>query len=316
MNEFELINKYFLPLSSSDVKGDDCGIWEKVSISTDTSIEGVHFFPSMPACDIAARTLRIAASDLYACGSRGVGYTLALSFPKTYEEKWIADFATGLKKTQKALSLKLFGGDTTCTPGKTSITITVFGVISKQPLLRSSAKAGDTVFVSGVLGEAAAYCYLIKTKASPPAALYERYARPPSLQPLGEALQGLASAAIDLSDGLLADAEQIAKSSKVNITLQESSLPIAPTLQTLLTPKIRRTCAFCGGDDYELLFCVPPHLLLLIPKLSQQLNIPLTAIGTVTEGNGVIAKDRNNRTLSFPRQGWVHTTKPCAQRLA
>ena len=289
-SEFSLIYRYFASLGMGpgiDLGvGDDCAVVTplpdtRIATSVDTMVEGVHFLPDTFPEDIAFRAVATAVSDLAAMGASPTGMTLALTLPDA-DDLWLHAFSQGLAQAVSAFSIPLIGGDTT--RGPLTITVQVLGCLPlDRGLLRSGAQPGDLLYVSGTLGDAAAGLACLQGEWQPaPAAqefLTQRYLRPaPPLQ-LGQQLLGLASAAIDISDGLLADAGHVADASGVEITINSATLPLSAALQSHPSQEQALQWARRGGDDYELCF-----------TLGAQHRAPAgcTAIGRVAEGAGVV----------------------------
>lgn len=287
--EFSLIYRYFSALGRGlavDLSvGDDCAILrlqagERLATSVDTMVAGVHFPQDSFPEDIAYRAVVAAASDLAAMGARPLGMTLALTLPEA-DELWLTTFSQGLAEAVTACELPLVGGDTT--RGPLTITIQVLGALPlAQGLLRGGARPDDKVYVSGTLGDAAAALAFMQGQWQPPAEaadyLLERFNRPPVRLNLGLELLGSATAAIDVSDGLLADAGHIAAASGVKIHIDPEKLPISGALSTHESAAQIKRWALGGGDDYELCFC-----------LSRAEPAPpgCTLVGIVEEGEGV-----------------------------
>ena len=289
ISEFSLIETFFARCGEGSLvklgMGDDAAAvrlpdGHMLQISTDTAIEGVHFPCGFRPTDIAYRSVMAAASDLAAMGASPVGMLLALTLPPLTRR--LSRFAEGLGAASKAARLPLIGGDTT--RGDLSLTVTVLGSTPQsRGLRRDGARPGDCLCVSGTLGDAAAGLAVIQGKfyASDQAAaafLRGRFARPTARLALGESLLGVATAAIDLSDGLLSDAAHVAKASTVAIEIDSSKIPLSPALRRLPDAGQIRQWALAGGDDYELLVTLPPDM--PVPEA-------LTEIGRVKEGYGV-----------------------------
>tara|TARA_R110002110_G_scaffold415860_1_gene658694 strand:- start:8386 stop:9318 length:933 start_codon:yes stop_codon:yes gene_type:complete len=291
-SEFTLIYRYFSALGSGSAVdlsvGDDCAILrledgERLATSVDTMVEGVHFPSDSFPEDIGFRAVSAAVSDLAAMGARPLGMTLALTLPDA-DEFWLNAFSQGLAAAVSAYQLPLIGGDTT--RGPLTITIQVMGALPTDgALLRGGAQAGDAVYVSGTLGDAAAGLAFLQDQwqPSPEAAEYllHRFNRPTARLELGQQLLGKASAAIDISDGLLADAGHIAAASGVKIEIDPALLPLSAAIQTHTDPGQVLAWALTGGDDYELCFCLPN---------SRPAPASCTKIGDLQEGAGVVLK--------------------------
>ncbi|NVD35600.1 thiamine-phosphate kinase [Marinobacter lutaoensis] len=295
MGEFDLIRRYFDPVAREqghpDLRlalGDDCAILRvppgrDLVFSMDTLVEGVHFPRAYPAERLAWRALAAAASDLAAMGADPVCFTLALTIPRS-EERWLAAFAQGLSEAARSFGLALAGGDTT--RGPLTVTLQVQGTVPQdQALRRDGAAVGDLIVVSGTLGDAAAaLAYLDERSPSEDArALLARYHRPVPRLALGQALRGIASAAIDVSDGLGADLQHLLSRSGVGACLDLSQLPLSPALRRCRGPEASHL-AWCGGDDYELCVTLPEtgwH------RLAPAVRAQLTPIGRVESKPGL-----------------------------
>ncbi|PYC39804.1 thiamine-phosphate kinase [Pseudomonas soli] len=313
MGEFELIRHYFAaaPCAQGGVGvalgiGDDCALLdlpagEQLAISTDTLVAGVHF-PAV--CDpllLGQRALAVAVSDLAAMGATAIGFTLALTLPQVGAQ-WLAGFADGLGRMAARCAISLIGGDTT--RGPLSITVTVFGrVPTGQALRRSGSQPGDLLCVGGFLGNAAGALPLVlgerEAAADVAGPLLEHYWSPvPQLQ-LGERLRGLATAALDISDGLLADCGHIAKASGVALQVNLAQVPVSAPLQAFLGREAALHAALTGGDDYVLAFTVPESAL---TALAREVHV----IGRVLEGQGVTLRDPQGQDITPVQRGYQH----------
>ncbi|MFN2287364.1 MAG: thiamine-phosphate kinase [Chromatocurvus sp.] len=304
VGEFELIARHFSALGRgpgvSLGVGDDAAILSvpegcELVASVDTLVEGVHFPDDTFPEDIGYRCVAVAASDLAAMGARPLAMTLALTLPDA-DDFWLHAFSEGLGQASTAFRLPLVGGDTT--RGPCVISVQVFGVVEcGAALLRSGAQPGDAVFVSGTLGDAAAGLALLQSRWQPEAVqgeyLLDRYYRPTPRLVLGEKLSGIASAAVDVSDGLIQDLGHIAAASGCAVEIQAAALPLSAALRSHPDRQQQLAWALGGGDDYELCITVPVDL--LPPE-------GFTRIGSVTEGQGVRCAD-----ASIPEQpGYTH----------
>ncbi|MEG5264872.1 thiamine-phosphate kinase [Pseudomonas sp. JDS28PS106] len=316
MGEFELIRKYFAAASCAQVGGDvalgigdDCALLalpagEQLAISTDTLVAGVHF-PEV--CDpflLAQRALAVSASDLAAMGARPVAFTLALTLADV-DADWLEAFARGLNRMAQACELRLIGGDTT--RGPLSMTLTVFGAVpSGQALTRSGARDGDLLCVGGNLGEGAGALSLVlgqrNTEPSVADYLLGRYWSPQPQLALGQALVGKATAALDISDGLLADCGHIAKASGVRLLIERDRLPLSTQLLTLFEAQAAQQAALSGGDDYVLAFTLRPQVLTGL----MDAGWPVHVIGRVMAGEGVTLIDASGSDVTPAVRGYQH----------
>ncbi|WP_062384739.1 thiamine-phosphate kinase [Pseudomonas abietaniphila] len=316
MGEFELIRNYFAAAPCAQPGegvalgiGDDCALLsvapgEQLAISTDTLVAGVHF-PDV--CDpflLGQRALGVSASDLAAMGARPLAFTLALTLPDV-SANWLQAFARGLNEMAQGCSMRLIGGDTT--RGPLSMTVTVFGSVpAGQALTRNGARPGDLLCVGGPLGDGAGALPLVlnqrSTEASTTQALLARYWSPQPQLGLGRALRGKASAALDISDGLLADCGHIALASGVRLQVERERLPISKALLAFLGLEDARQAALTGGDDYVLAFTLPPSELDSLVSAGW----PVSVVGRVVEGQGVSLIDEQGRDITPLTRGYQH----------
>ena len=288
-SEFDLIYRYFSSLGAGPAVdlsvGDDCAILrlepnERLATSVDTMVEGVHFPEDMFPEDIGFRAVSVAVSDLAAMGARPIGMTVALTLPEA-DEFWINTFSQGLAQAVSEYKLPLVGGDTT--RGPLTISVQVMGALpADKALLREGAQVGDLVYVSGTLGDAAGALAFLNGEwhPEPDAAefLLQRFHRPRARVELGRELLGKATSAIDISDGLLADAGHIAAASGVSIDIECGRVPLSSALNSHPDSETKLKWALSGGDDYELCLTLP-----------EEATTPegCTRIGRVTKGQGV-----------------------------
>jgi thiamine-monophosphate kinase len=298
LNEFDIIKKYFtrsaIQPSVNKSVGDDCAIVsvesnKQLVLSMDSLVSGRHFPEDAKAYDIGTRALCTSVSDLAAMGATPLWFTLGLTLPSV-DECWLQNFSEGLFAIANKFNMDLIGGDTT--KGPLTVTVQVHGEVSKgQALTRAGAQAGDVVFVTGSLGDGAAALALIQNKlivdSSVQQYLTHRFYAPEPQVISGQYLVGVANAAIDISDGLLADAGHIAIASGVDIALNIEALPISAELQAVDQECIR-SWALSGGDDYQLLFTVNAEQLMAVQDLIDRGVLQATPIGNVTEGDGQV----------------------------
>ncbi|MEH6583190.1 MAG: thiamine-phosphate kinase [Halioglobus sp.] len=288
-SEFSLIARYFSSLGAGPAVdlsvGDDCAILrlnagERLAISTDTLVSAVHFPADAFPEDIGFRAVAVAVSDLAAMGARPLGMTLALTLPDA-DDFWLNAFSQGLAAAVSAFNIPLVGGDTT--RGPLTITVQVMGALpTGDALLRGGTQVGDGVYVSGTLGDAAGGLAFLQEQWQPQPEhaeyLLQRFYRPQPRLALGQQLLGLASAAIDISDGLVADAGHIAAASGVGMVIEPATLPLSPALAAHPDRDQALRWALVGGDDYELCFTLP----------SGQVPPPgCTRVGEVRAGAGI-----------------------------
>lgn len=297
--EFDLIRRYFAPLSAAAPGAlglrDDAALLtppegEELVLTADAQVEGVHFIGDEPPGDIAAKLLRTNLSDLAAMGATPLGYLLTTAWPRNIAEDWIAAFAAGLSEDQKRFGLALLGGDTVATPGPLTLSLTALGRVPQgQALRRSGGRVGDDVWVSGTIGDAylgleVARDALDALSRADREALLARYRRPDPRLALGERLRGLAHAAIDVSDGLLADLGHVAEACGIALEIEITAVPVSPAARRagIATERL-----IVGGDDYELAFLAPVEAREAIATAGRQADVPLTRIGSGRPGGGV-----------------------------
>lgn len=318
MGEFELIQHYFAAHYSSrdDVElgiGDDCAllnvpIGECLAVSTDTLVSGVHFFADVEPFALGHKVLAVNLSDLAAMGAFPRWVSLALTLPKV-DEAWLAEFARGFHTLAQKHQVALIGGDTT--RGPLSITVSVNGTVpASKALRRSGARVGDAIYVSGSLGAAAlAVQQRIHHLPIPLEALHaciERMELPQPRCELGLALQGIATSALDLSDGLAGDLMHILRASAVAADIELTALPIHPAVSSSTTSEQALQLALGGGDDYELCFTVPADKERMINMLAASLAIPLTRIGVIKAGSPQINWRHQGNLVELHINGWEH----------
>ncbi len=313
--EFSLIAKYFTRPTSRAVLGvgDDCALirisdGHELAISTDTLAAGTHFFHDADAEKLGHKALAVNLSDLAAMGAVPRYVTLALTLPSV-EENWLAGFARGFFSLADRYGVELIGGDTT--RGPLSITLAVFGEVpAGSALRRSGASAGDDVWVSGSLGGAAlALKHMQSTVVLKPNVFdraAERLHTPVPRVELGLALRGITTAAIDVSDGLLADLGHICERSQLAATIEWANVPLSPALLSV-GPESRIPCGLSGGDDYELCFTAPVSMRSCIDVISSEVAVPLTRIGTMHAGEPrVQVRDERGATMHIATAGFDH----------
>ncbi len=309
MGEFDLIDRFFKrPARRADLGiGDDCALLSprpghQLALSTDMLVEGRHFLSTVDPARLGHKCLAVNLSDLAACGAEPRAFLLSLSLPRAHEA-WLQGFSQGLFALADAHGCELVGGDTT--QGPLNISITVIGDVPQgQALLRSGAQAGDDIYVSGTLGDARLALEAFRGHLSLPEETFlacrSRMEAPTPRVALGMALRGLASAAADISDGLLGDLGHILAQSGVGAVLevQVCEQLLACRHQLTLSPAWVRTCVLSGGDDYELVFTAPPTCRGAIQRAAQDCLTPVNRIGSVTAASGIALLDAQGHRLS------------------
>ena len=316
-SEFELIRCYFTRPTAHTILavGDDGAVVRPrpgmdLVVSTDMMVEGTHFFPSMDPNDLGWKALAVNLSDLAAMGAEPRWALLAAALPQA-DEDWLAAFADGFFSCAARHGVDVIGGDTT--RGPLNLAPTVFGEVpADQALTRRGACVGDDVWVSGAPGRAALGLAQLRGRVAltePVRALcLAALHRPQPRVELGMALRGVASAAIDVSDGLLADLGHILESSGCAARLDEPLLPRSPELSACEDRALAWSCLTAGGDDYELVFTAPAARAAAVAALSRELGLPLTRIGRVRAGTpgSIQVHDAGGMALAVGARGYDH----------
>ncbi len=314
LGEFELIDKYFTqPVRRAALGvGDDCALLRpgsgmQLAVSSDMLVEGRHFLSTVDPHALGHKALAVNLSDLAACGAQPLAFTLALAMPRA-DETFLRGFSAGLLELARRFECELVGGDTT--QGPLNICITVFGEIpAGQALLRSGARAGDNLYVSGTLGDArlALECFrgTLALGGEGFSRVRRAMERPEPRVALGMALRGIASSAIDVSDGLIGDLGHILDRSNVGATLQTDTLPRSAMLgsQPLQT---QLECLLAGGDDYELLFSASADRDALVHAAAREAAVMVTRIGRIDAQPGLRLLDSQGEPIARRFAGFDH----------
>lgn len=314
MDEFERIKKFFEPLTRGHQGAlglrDDAALLDipegcEMVVSTDMSVEGVHFRREDEIGNIACKALRVNLSDMAAKGAKPLGYFLSLCWPGRLRISDMEVFAEGLARDGNTFDISLLGGDLTAGEQLT-IAVTILGIVVKDSMpLRSNAKAGDDIYVSGTIGDSALGLLLLEGRQEALSSqerhyLHQRYFLPTPRIELGQALVENIGASIDISDGLLGDLEHICKASGVGARIHETSIPLSPAAGVMLAGDdslLGRILA--GGDDYELLFCAGPAQRAAINRIGSELRASVTRIGEIAK-NGSITLIRPDGSETIP----------------
>ena len=282
-------------------------------LKTDAIIGGVHFFAGDAARDVARKALRVNLSDLAAKGAIPLGFLLSLALPKEVGDDWLSGFAQGLRDDAAEFGCPLFGGDTDRTPGPVTISIAMFGSVPEGSMVRrAGAKPGDAVFVSGSIGDAA--LGLALRKGAPWTLsddqrqhLLSRYRLPQPRNALAEAVRTHASAAMDVSDGLVGDFSKLARASKMAAEIAVARVPLSDAAKAALAadPAMLET-TLTGGDDYEIVCTVPAAKADAFRAAAKSAGVAVTEIGTIKAGEGVRFVDSNGGALAFKRTSFSH----------
>ncbi|MGF1474757.1 MAG: thiamine-phosphate kinase [Geminicoccaceae bacterium] len=315
--EFELIETCFKPLAISDAAlglTDDGALLpptdsgRQLVIVKDALVAGVHFLESDPPATIGAKALAVNLSDLAAMGAEPLVYLLALMRPRSFGDEALSDLVAGLASMQERHSLSLIGGDTVATPGPLALSITAVGWAPPSGAVRrSGARPSDKLWVSGTLGDAALGLRLLQKNLAlgenAKAYAIDRYRSPQPKTELGRALAGVATAMIDVSDGLVQDAGHLASASGVALVIHGPAIPLWPGFRQV--PEMVEL-ALTGGDDYQLLFTAPADATSTLAEIGVRLDETLSCIGEVEAGSGVRVLSAEGEDLTPTRRGWNH----------
>nr|WP_321444845.1 thiamine-phosphate kinase [uncultured Cohaesibacter sp.] len=315
IGESALIARYFAPLCKEDAAfglSDDAAFLSvpdgrQLVLTKDMLVADVHFFANDRPDLIAAKALRVNLSDLAAKGAKPFGYMLGLGLPTDWSEDWLAHFCEGLKRDQQQFDFPLLGGDTVKSPERLVLSVTAFGLADHQrQVLRKHAMPGDLVYVTGTIGDSALGLETRKghltdlLSEQQHAFLTDRFLLPQPRVSLRHLIGRLASASMDVSDGLLGDAGKMARAAKVAIAIDQDCIPISNAARSVVTQKPDMWQAvMSGGDDYELLFTLPAHHKTEAEKLAAHTDVPITCIGRVEEGEGVHLRRLTGETEFF-----------------
>lgn len=303
LGEFDLIAKYFTRTVTRAALGvgDDCALFApapgmQLAVSSDMLVEGRHFLPTVAPERLGHKALAVNLSDLAACGAKPLAFTLALAMPRV-DERFLAGFARGLLALADDHACELIGGDTT--QGPLNLCITVFGEVPQgQALLRSGARAGDDLYVSGTLGDARLALEAFRGTVSLAGPAFDRtrvaMEQPRPRVALGLALRAIASSAIDVSDGLLGDLGHVLRRSGVGAELQVDAMPRSGDLASL-PEALQRVCTLAGGDDYELVFTAAPERAAQVAAAGAAARVAVTRIGRIRAEPGLVLTDRHGQ---------------------
>lgn len=318
IGEFDIIARYFAPLTGGDPLTfgltDDAALidvpeGQSLVATKDLMVAGIHFLPNDPAALIGRKLLRVNLSDLAAMGAAPKAYLLGIALPEAVDETWIAAFAEGLNEDQATFGVHVIGGDTVSTTGPLTLSLTALGTVERgRALSRAGAMAGDDVYVSGTIGDGALGLKMLQGELRPVSQeLIDRYRLPRPQVELGQALVGIARAAADISDGLIADLGHICDASGCGATIHEGDVPLSPAARAALDGEPTLISAvLTGGDDYELIFTAPPAARDDIVARAVALDLAVTRIGQIGGESGVniVAEDGSVRRLK--QGGFTH----------
>lgn len=315
MSEFDLIRKYFTrPARHTKLSvGDDAALISvsknmELAISADMLVAGVHFFADCDAYQLGWKSLAVNVSDMAAMGANPKWTTLSIALPEA-NDSWLAEFSGGFFACADAFNVDLIGGDTT--RGPLAISVQIMGEVPDgKAIKRSGAMPGDEIWVSGTLGDAAMALAVMQKRfdlsADEFCKITSALHMPQPRVALGLALHGLATSAIDISDGLLADLGHILEMSEVGATIFLKQLPISDTVCGRFQLEQVKKMVLAGGDDYELCFTAPAEKHAEITALSKMLNLALSTIGKITKNTDLVIHGANDEILDFKDTGFDH----------
>jgi thiamine-monophosphate kinase len=318
--EFELIDRYFRQLASEPGAfglADDAALYRQrpgddLVITTDMVVSGVHFFEGDPPDSIAQKAVRVNLSDLAGKGAEPFGYLLSLALPAKWTEAWVKSFAKGLAADQKRYGISLLGGDTSRASGGLTIAITALGRVEKgRMVLRSGAKVGHAIFVSGTIGDSALGLRIRRgeiEKRKGAKHLLDRYLHPQPRTALAPLLARHASSAMDISDGLVGDLAHICTASEVGAEIGAYRVPLSKPARTILDRKPGVLAAILnGGEDYEILATVPTSSMVEFAAEATQSGVPVTRIGTILRREGPpIVRDETGKVIKLAANSYTH----------
>lgn len=310
--EFALIARHFRPLAGPgalDLR-DDAALLvpppgRELVLTVDAMIGGVHFLPDDPPDLVGRKLLRVNLSDLAAKGAMPLGYLMTVAAPRDTPEAWFAGFAAGLAQDQKEFGATLLGGDTTSTPGPIALSLTALGHVAPGTMVhRTGAKPDDGIWVTGTIGDGALGLAVAQDRlADPTGFLLQRYRLP---QPrVGLAIAGVASAGMDVSDGLVQDLGHICRASGLAAEIDATRVPLSEPARAAGPDWLPTVLS--GGDDYELLLAVPPGNEPALRAAAHCAGIPVTRIGAFHAGlPQVMVRGPDGQPLALQRGGWSH----------
>ncbi|MEI9993479.1 MAG: thiamine-phosphate kinase [Rhizomicrobium sp.] len=313
-SEFSLIAEIFAPLARSKAAlglKDDVALLapragHDLVLTTDAILEGVDFFATDPPDTVARKALRVNLSDLAAKGAEPLGYLLTLALPKRIDTAWLRRFARGLAADQKEFGITLLGGDLSGTPGPLTVSVTALGYVPKgRAILRAGARLGDLVFVTGTIGDSGGGLEALRKKRRGPE-LIARYRVPEPRVAFGRKLRGIATAALDVSDGLIADLGHLADVSKVHVAVEAARVPLSAALRKAWRGADAVARAVTAGDDYEIAFTAPRARRAKVLAAAKAARTHVTEIGFVMPGRGIALLGADGKAVALSRKGWEH----------
>lgn len=320
--EFALIARHFRPLAAHApgalALSDDAALLDPppgrtLVLAADAMVAGVHFLPDDPPETIGRKLLRVNLSDLAAMGAEPLGYLMTTALARDTGDAWLAAFAEGLAEDQARFGCYLLGGDTVSTTGPVTLSLTIIGSVPKGAALkRSGARAGDALWVSGTIGDGALGLLALTgglddLGEAGRAHLASRYRLPEPRLALGAALTGLATACMDVSDGLVQDVGHLARGAGLAAAIEAAAVPLSPAAAEAVAAEPSRlaTC-LTGGDDYELVFAAPEEAGEAVREAAARAGVPVSRIGAFRPGSGVTVTGRDGSPMPLGRRGWSH----------
>ncbi len=320
--EFALIARHFRPLAAAApgalALSDDAALLEPPAgrtlvLAADAMVAGVHFLPDDPPETIGRKLLRVNLSDLAAMGAAPLGYLMTTALSPATGDAWLAAFSAGLAEDQARFGCFLLGGDTVSTTGPVTLSLTIIGSVAPGAALRrTGARAGDELWVSGTIGDGALGLLALTGRLAAlseagRAALAARYRLPEPRLALGAALAGLATACMDVSDGLVQDVGHLTRAAGLSAVIEAAAVPLSEAAREAVAaePSLLSRC-LTGGDDYELAFAAPPGAAAALREAASAAGVAITRIGRFVAGEGVTVTGPDGAPMTFARGGWSH----------
>ena len=324
-SEFDRIDRFLKPLAAGFEGAlglaDDAGVLslppsQRLVVTTDAMVEGVHYLAGEPPERLARKLLRVNLSDVAAMGATPYCYTLTLALPSDIEDEWLEAFVGGLASDQETFDIRLLGGDSVSTPGPAVLSVTAFGRVDNGRMIpRSGARPGDVVLVSGTVGDGALGLQVARDGVpglgtSHADFLAVRYHLPDPRIRLGRDLLGMATAGADLSDGLIGDLGHICRASGVSAVVDADRVPLSPAARATIALDAKwRRVALAGGDDYELIVTAPRDASAAVQAAADRCGVPMTPVGRILEAEGGTPEARMvdaDGTVISGVEGWQH----------
>ncbi len=319
-DEFEIIEDLFAPLAGPEGLGlkDDAAVMQPragydLVITKDAIAAGRHYLPGDPPDTIAKKLLRVNLSDLATKGAKPLGYLLSCAWSETTDLEWMRAFAAGLAEDQRLYDVRLWGGDTIKVAGPSVFSLTAIGEVPQgQMITRTGAQAGDDLWVTGTVGDAALGLKVAQGKYEASAErerdyLISRYQVPEPPVAFGRELHGIATTAVDVSDGLLGDLAHVCQQSGVGAVIERQRIPLSAAMeQHLVSDTAGWQLVFGGGDDYQILFAAPSDCRQQIMDLAAAQNVQVFRIGSVTQEKRMAVLDEVGQPIDAAPAGFTH----------